>query len=276
MDALPLAAWYRAHGRHDLPWRHTMDPWHILVSEFMLHQTQVSRVIEYWTPFVTQWPTPKTFAEAPLPDILRAWKGLGYPRRARNLQDAATHIWQQGWPENESGLLALPGIGTYTARAMRILAWNDGACQLPLDVNIARVFWRLTATAGEVETTGWSMSRRELVYALFDLGSLICRARTPLCPQCPLSSSCTAFGTGMDSAPLLRKRQAPYRGSFRELRSAVLALCLADSTLSIAALEKRSVHILGRAPERNEIERALRSLAADGLLQMTLTEDHPL
>src|SRR5580700_3125367 len=111
-----LARWYEVHGRHDLPWRATADPWAILVSEVMLQQTQVARVSGRWESFLARWPTPGTCAAVPLADVLREWQGLGYPRRARALHDTARLVSAAGWPDTESGLRSLPGVGAYTAR----------------------------------------------------------------------------------------------------------------------------------------------------------------
>src|SRR2546428_3492787 len=133
-----LARWYVAGGRHDLPWRHTCDPWAVLVSEVMLQQTQVSRALPRWGPFMRRWPTPHSLAAAPLVDLLRAWQGLGYPRRARDLQRSAALISAVGWPRDERALRALPGVGEYTARALLVFAFAAPA-RLPRDVNIARV-----------------------------------------------------------------------------------------------------------------------------------------
>ena len=108
-----LARWYVAGGRHDLPWRHTRDPWAVLVSEVMLQQTQVSRALPRWGPFMQRWPTPHSLAAAPLVDLLRAWQGLGYPRRALDLQRSAALISAAGWPRDERALRALPGVGEY-------------------------------------------------------------------------------------------------------------------------------------------------------------------
>src|SRR5580692_3838372 len=133
-----LARWYEGHGRHDLPWRATADPWAILVSEVMLQQTQVARVAGRWESFLARWPTPEACAAAPLPAVLREWQGLGYPRRARALHEVATAVAAGGWPDTEAGLRSLPGVGAYTARALLVLAFGASTIP-PQDVNIARV-----------------------------------------------------------------------------------------------------------------------------------------
>src|SRR5438445_11742976 len=111
MWARGLATWYASYGRHRLPWRQTRDPWPVLVSEVMLQQTPVGRVLPRWGPFVERWPDAGTLAAASLGDVLRAWQGLGYPRRARDLRRCAGIIAANGWPPHEAGLLALPGVG---------------------------------------------------------------------------------------------------------------------------------------------------------------------
>ncbi len=232
-----LARWYAESGRHALPWRDTRDPWAILVSEVMLQQTQVSRVAGRWESFMARWPDPESCAAAPLDDVLREWQGLGYPRRARALHDTARIVAASGWPDTEIGLRELPGIGAYTARALRVLAF--GAPDVPpQDVNIARVTARaaLSHERGDVRTAAIeaqlatarprALTSREFTYALFDVGALHCRAQ-PLCEGCPLAATCAsrtrlAIGPAPSRHPSIR-----YKGSTRELRGAVLRTMLA-------------------------------------------------
>ena len=234
-----LARWYEMHGRHDLPWRGTAEPWAILVSEVMLQQTQVARVLPRWEAFLNRWPTPDACASASLTAILREWQGLGYPRRARALHDTASVVAATGWPDTEAGLRSLPGVGPYTARALRVLAFGASSVP-PLDVNIARVTARAALGLEPEEARQRSveerlaagrprgMSRRDFTYALFDAGALHCRAR-PLCHGCPLATTCVAR-TRLAASPPERKRRSPrYRGSTRELRGAVIRAMLAES-----------------------------------------------
>ena len=246
-----LARWYELRGRHQLPWRATSDPWAILVSEVMLQQTQVSRVAGRWESFMARWPTPDACAAAPLAAVLREWQGLGYPRRARGLHDTARVVADGGWPDTEAGLRTLPGVGAYTARALRVLAFGDSAIP-PQDVNISRVTARAAlgkepqdvrqASIEEQLAAGRprSLSSRDFTYALFDAGALHCRAR-PLCQGCPLSSTC-ASRRRLASAPPARRRPSPrYHGSTRELRGAVLRAMLADPVpASIEELRQRA------------------------------------
>ncbi|MFI5286307.1 MAG: A/G-specific adenine glycosylase [Candidatus Dormibacteria bacterium] len=234
-----LARWYEVHGRHDLPWRGTAEPWAILVSEVMLQQTQVARVVPRWEAFLARWPTPEACASAPLSAILREWQGLGYPRRARALHDTAGLVAASGWPDTEAGLRSLPGVGPYTARALRVLAFGASSVP-PQDVNIARVTARAALGTEPDEARQQfieerlaagrprGMSRRDFTYALFDAGALHCRAQ-PLCHGCPLATTCAARSRLAGSPPARKRRSPRYRGSTRELRGAVLRAMLADS-----------------------------------------------
>jgi A/G-specific adenine glycosylase len=274
-----LARWYELHGRHDLPWRATTDPWAILVSEVMLQQTEVTRVAGRWESFLQLWPTPEACAHAPLADVLREWQGLGYPRRARALHDTATVVARSGWPDSEAGLRALPGVGEYTARALMVLAF--GAAQVPpQDVNIARVTARaaLGKETDEVRqvaiedqlTTGRPrrMNARTFTYALFDAGALHCRAR-PLCAGCPLSATCESRSRLAAGLPARRRRSPRYVGSTRELRGAVLRAMLAEPRpTSIAELQERAGRAVeGRPPD--DIAVVLDALVHEGLVEPT-------
>jgi A/G-specific adenine glycosylase len=233
-----LARWYEARGRHDLPWRATDEPWAILVSEVMLQQTQVARVSGRWESFLERWPTPAACAAAPLEAVLREWQGLGYPRRARALHDCAKYIAAHGWPGTEAGLLDLPGIGRYTARALRVLAFGDTHVP-PQDVNIARVTARaaLGQEPGGVRASSIEdqlarsrprgMTARTFTYALFDVGAIHCRAQ-PRCHECPLASACASRARLSLAPPSPSRPSVRYRGSVRELRGAVLRTMLSD------------------------------------------------
>ncbi|MCW2967998.1 MAG: A/G-specific adenine glycosylase, partial [Solirubrobacteraceae bacterium] len=163
-------AWYARSGR-DLPWRHTRDPYAVLVSEVMLQQTQVARVIERWERWLERWPTPAALAQAPVADVLREWVGLGYNRRALRLREACAVVAAHGWPDD---LVELPGVGPYTAAAVRAFAFDEPV--VPVDTNVTRVFARAGAMSGPPE----------LGHALMDLGATICTARRPRCDACPL------------------------------------------------------------------------------------------
>jgi A/G-specific adenine glycosylase len=274
-----LARWYEMHGRHDLPWRATAEPWAILVSEVMLQQTQVARVAGRWESFLARWPTPEACAAAPLSAVLREWQGLGYPRRARALHDTATTVAASGWPGTEAGLRSLPGVGPYTARAMRVLAFSASTAP-PQDVNIARVTARAAlgqepngvrpASVEEQLAAGRprGMSTRAYTYALFDAGALHCRAR-PLCHGCPLAAGC-ASRHRLASAPQVPKRRSPrYRGSTRELRGAVLRAMLADPPpATIDELQSRAGPA-GAGRPSGDIAVVLDTLVHEGLIGPT-------
>ncbi|HEV8460033.1 MAG TPA: hypothetical protein VGQ38_04930 [Gaiellaceae bacterium] len=196
-----LLAWYSQNGR-DLPWRHTRDPYAILVSEVMLQQTQVERVIPRWHAWLGKWPTAEALAEASPGDVIVEWQGLGYNRRALNLHRAARHVAAHGWPAD---LTVLPGVGPYTAAAVGNFAF--GRDLLPVDVNIRRV----------QERTGHEFDG-SCAQALFDLGATICLARIPRCEDCPLAAGCPSRGKRYE--PL--RKQSTFEGSFRQRRANAL------------------------------------------------------
>ena len=208
-----LLAWYGAAGR-DLPWRRTRDPYAILVSEVMLQQTQVSRVVERYTAWLRRWPTAAALADATPGDVIAAWSGLGYNRRAVSLHRAAQALARDGWPRDAVALRALPGVGPYTASAIAVQAF--GADELPVDVNIRRVLERALPRIATLRAPAGRAS--ELTQALFDLGATVCIARRPRCDRCPLASGCPSRGRTF--AP--ERRQGPFEGSRRQARGALL------------------------------------------------------
>ena len=207
MEAL-LLAWFAANGR-DLPWRRTKDPYAILVSEVMLQQTQVERVIPRYLAWLERWRTAEALAAASAADVIREWQGLGYNRRALNLHRAACHVAEHGWPED---LTVLPGVGRYTADAVSSFAL--GHAVLPVDTNVRRV----------QERTGHSFGA-ESGQALMDLGATICLARVPRCGICPLSEACPSRGRRYE--PL--RKQSRFEGSFRQRRAETLRLVAAGA-----------------------------------------------
>lgn len=273
-----MARWYASHGRHDLPWRLTDDPWDILLSEVMLQQTQVSRVRSRWEEFRRRWPAPAELAAAPLAEVLRAWQGLGYPRRAVALQRTAAIVAATGWPAGEAGLRSLPGVGEYTARALGVLAFVSQSGRVPRDVNVTRVAARAALGVAPAEGRSAaldaavasgrpsSMTRRMYTYALFDVGALHCRAR-PRCPGCPFFRSC-AWRQQLPAAPARpeENRGPAYRGSVRELRGALLrALLDGVASTDTAGLRAR---VAGCAAVGSPfaLEAALEGLRRDALI----------
>ena len=223
MDDL-LLAWFSRNGR-DLPWRKTRDPYAILVSEVMLQQTQVERVIPRWLAWLERWPTPEALAEAAPADVIREWQGLGYNRRAVSLHRAAQVVAVSGWPDD---LTELPGVGPYTAAAIRNQAHGEPV--LPVDTNVARI----------QERTGHAFGP-EALQALFDLGATVCLARVPRCGVCPLAERCPARGRRYE--PL--RKQSQFEGSFRQRRAALLRLVAANDQ-PVESLDREAVDSLLR------------------------------
>ncbi len=219
-----LLAWFEEHGR-DLPWRRSRDPYAILVSEVMLQQTQAARVVPRYVEWVKRWPTAEALAAVPTADVIRAWQGLGYNRRALNLQRAARQVAEHGWPED---LTELPGVGPYTADAIACFAF--GRPVLPLDVNVARVLERTRGTFDHACSQ-----------ALMDLGATICIARVPRCGACPLAAGCPSRGRRFE--PL--RKQGAFEGSFRQRRARTLRL-VAEGPRPLAELDAKAVEALAR------------------------------
>lgn len=226
-----LSRWYSRHGRHDLAWRQTTGKWVTLVSEVMLQQTPVARVEKAFDTFITQFPTPQAMAHAPLSDVVTAWDRLGYPRRARNLHTASKIISEHGWPD-ESEYELLPGVGSYTAHALRALCSGSVTTtprHFARDVNINRVCTRrvgsLAATHDELENEFLSLTKkfssRDGLLAVMDLGSTVCTKTTPSCASCPVNKTCATQGV-LESEPT--SKQKPYVGSFRQKRGEALRL----------------------------------------------------
>ena len=219
-----LLSWYRENGRR-LPWRETNDPYAILVSEVMLQQTQVERVIPRYLRWLVRWPTPAALAAASPADVIREWQGLGYNRRALNLQRAAQRIAAEGWPED---LTELPGVGRYTADAVAAFALGEHV--LPVDTNVRRV----------QERSGCAFDG-DCGQALMDLGATICLARVPRCGVCPLAASCPSRGRRYE--PL--RKQSRFEGSFRQRRATTLKL-VAEAPQPLSALDRDAVEALER------------------------------
>jgi A/G-specific adenine glycosylase len=225
-----LLDWFAVHGR-ELPWRHSRDPYAILVSEVMLQQTQVERVVPRYLEWLECWPTVEALAAASPAEVIRAWQGLGYNRRGLNLHRAAQKIARDGWPVD---LTELPGVGPYTAAAVASFAF--GRDILPVDTNVRRV----------QERTGHNFSARA-GQALMDLGATVCLARVPRCGLCPLAHACPSRGRRYEPV----RKQSPFEGSFRQRRARTLRL--------VAAADR----VLGELDAE-----AVRSLARDGLVEI--------
>lgn len=278
-----LAGWFNDSAR-PLPWRDAgTTPWAILVSEVMSQQTQVSRVEPKWRAFINRWPTPKEFAAASDAEAIRAWERLGYPRRAIQLRACAVAICERHdgtVPSDLDDLMALPGIGPYTAGAVRAFAF--GLPAPVIDTNIRRVLTRvflgealppspnarrdaeLWRTVTEDAT---DFEQVALAKAAMELGALVCTSRSPVCEACPLSASCLWVSRGKPAAdPTVRRvKQASYSGSLRQMRGRILAELRSVDRMRIDVLEAST----GKTPEGGADERfslALASLERDGLI----------
>jgi A/G-specific adenine glycosylase len=277
IDATELLGWYEREQR-DLPWRRPgVSPWQVLVSEFMLQQTPVARVEPIWLAWVARWPTPSATAAASAADVLRAWGKLGYPRRAKRLHECALAIAAVHGdvvPADVETLLALPGIGAYTARAVACFAYGQ---RVPVvDTNVRRVVAR--AVHGRADATA-STSPRDLAdvsallpddddaprfsVALMELGATVCTARSPRCGICPLSV-CAWRSAGYPAATTRARRTQRYAGTDRQVRGRLLDV-LRDNDSPVARAEL-DVAWLADTAQR---DRALDSLLVDGLVEQT-------
>jgi A/G-specific adenine glycosylase len=269
----PVLRWYTGHAR-DLPWRRPgTSPWSVLVSEVMLQQTPVSRVLPVHAQWLARWPTPQAMAGATAADAVRQWGRLGYPRRALRLHAAAAMIVDQHGgqvPASVPALLGLPGIGSYTAAAVASFAF--GQRHAVLDTNVRRVLARLLR-GEQLPPRTTSVAERALAQtllpeaparaarwsvAVMELGALVCTAANPRCDSCPVASQCAWRQAGRPAGPA-RPGQPRYEGSDRECRGRLLAVLRdAPGPVPLARLEA----VWAAEPQRT---RALAALVADGL-----------
>ncbi|HJZ48348.1 MAG TPA: A/G-specific adenine glycosylase [Roseiflexaceae bacterium] len=291
-----LLEWYAAYGRN-LPWRHTRDPYQIMVSEIMLQQTQVDRVMPKYRRFLELFPTLEALAAAPTADVIRAWTGLGYNRRAVNMQRAARAVLHEHsgqFPRDLAALLKLPGIGPYTAGALACFAFEQDVAFL--DTNIRRVVQRLfvgpeeSTPASEAQLLtlaetavppgrGWAWNQ-----AIMELGALICTAAAPACWRCPVQMHCRAYAdrraadeqlfsnaADLEPRPIRRvaeRREAPYAGSNRFYRGrAIEALrrLPPGGSIGLAALGRQIKDSFGDH-DMPWLRALVEGLARDGLL----------
>jgi len=273
--ATDVVDWYHAN-RRDLPWRRDgFTAWGTLVSEFMLQQTPVNRVIPRLEEWLERWPTPADLAAVPPGEAVRAWQSLGYPRRALWLHAAAVAITERHGgvvPDDVTELLALPGIGDYTARAVAVFAYGER--HPVVDTNIRRVIARAVDGQGE---PGPPSARRDLAAmeallpgdrpaaaafnaGMMELGAIVCVARTPRCDVCPLAATCAWRAAGYPAYDGPRKAvQKKYEGSDRQVRGLIMAE-LRASHIPVTAAE-----LVGVWPDAAQRDRALAGLLADGL-----------
>ncbi|SFP53335.1 A/G-specific adenine glycosylase [Amycolatopsis arida] len=278
LDTDTLLTWFAEHGR-DLPWRRPdCTPWGVLVSEIMLQQTPVARVVPLWEEWLDRWPRPSALAAASQGEVLRAWGKLGYPRRALRLHAAAAAIARDHddvVPADVDTLLALPGIGAYTARAVAAFAYGRRAPVV--DTNVRRVVARAVHGAGDAgrPSTTRDMADVEallpaeesraarLSAALMELGALVCTARGPRCADCPVYDSCAWQRAGRPAYEGPAKPVQRYGGTDRHVRG--LLLDVLRGTSDPVPKERLDV-VWSRAGQR---DRCLDSLLVDGLVEQT-------
>ncbi|WP_311257554.1 A/G-specific adenine glycosylase [Microbacterium sp. WCS2018Hpa-9] len=278
--SLPLADWYRGAAR-DLPWRRQrfhedFGAWGTLVSEFMLQQTPVNRVIPHLEAWLDRWPTPSAMTAATTAEVLQQWANLGYPRRALWLHRAAVEITERHGgivPNDVDALLKLSGIGDYTARAVAVFAYGDR--HPVVDTNTRRVMAR--AILGQAQPGPPSRRDLELMDSLLpadvvdsavfnaaamELGATVCTARSPRCDVCPLVGVCAWVAAGRPDTGDTRRRQATFEGSDRQTRGAVLRI-LRDAAPDPVLIDS----VLAEWPDPLQRDRAIDSLIADGLAE---------
>jgi A/G-specific adenine glycosylase len=267
--------WYAVHAR-DLPWRQPATPaWGVLVSEVMLQQTPVVRVLPAWREWLARWPTPAALAADPPGEAIRAWGRLGYPRRALRLHECATAIVARHGgvvPDDLAELLALPGVGTYTARAVAAFAF--GQRHPVVDTNVRRVVARAVAGAADA---GPTTTARDLVaverllpadppaaarasVALMELGAVVCTARSPRCPECPLRTRCLWRRSGAAAPAGPTRRPQRYAGTDRYVRGLLLAVLREEP----GPVPRQRLDAVWSDTEQRG--RALAGLLADGLV----------
>ena len=272
----PLLTWWADAGRHHLPWRQTRDPWTVLVSEVMLQQTQVARVVPAFERFLARFPTLRSCADAPVADVVRAWSGLGYNRRAVNLHRTAVVVVERHGGElpveDLPALLDLPGIGPYTARALR--AFAAGADVGVVETNTARVLARAVAgralSRAEAQDAadalvppgrGWDWNS-----AMLDLGATVCTSSLPRCDRCPVTRVCAWHRVGRPDPDPARGtagvggRQSTFAGSDREGRGRLVA-ALRHGPVALSA----TATVAGWPADGDRAARIVAGLVDDGL-----------
>ncbi len=276
MDATRLVSWFDA-GARDLPWREPgTTPWGVLVSEVMLQQTPVARVVPVWTDWLVRWPAPSRLAAEPLGTVVRAWGRLGYPRRALRLHAAATAIAAKHGdvvPSDVDTLLGLPGIGAYTARA--VAAFGYGARTAVVDTNVRRVVAR--AVHGAADAGAPSVTRdladvdallpvhgaARFSAALMELGAVVCTARSPRCADCPVVAGCAWVRAGRPASTGQARPAQGYAGTDRQVRGRLL------DVLRSAPEPVRRPQLDAVWSNHGQRDRCLTSLLVDGLVEQT-------
>lgn len=273
-DLTPLLDWYAREAR-DLPWRHAdTSPWGVLVSEVMLQQTPVVRVLPAWSAWLARWPTPGDLAADQPAEAIRMWGRLGYPRRAVRLHECARVLMERYGgvvPDDVSALLALPGIGTYTARAVAAFGYRQR--HPVVDTNVRRVVARVvtgepdggpTTSRADLDRTARLLPEcaeeaARLSVAIMELGALVCTARSPRCAGCPISDRCAWRASAQQLPDGPSRRPQRYAGTDRQVRGKIMAVLREAS----GAVERQRLDLVW--PDPVQRDRALRSLLVDGL-----------
>ena len=266
----PIVNWFKKNKR-DLPWRNT-TPWGVMVSEYMLQQTPVNRVLPKWHEWMKRWPTPKDLAKATPAEVITAWGRLGYPRRALRLH-AAAHIIAEDFnnqvPTETHILQTLPGIGEYTAAAITAFAFEQQS--LVMDVNIRRLLTRIidgNEHPKPAPTVKEKASRLALqptknahiwAAATMELGALVCTSKNPICEKCPVISQCNWRKNGYPKTDLVRKSQ-DWHGTDRKCRGTIVQALRENQSLTENAIMKLW-------PDQSQVEKALKTLQADLLIE---------
>jgi A/G-specific adenine glycosylase len=276
VNAAQLIAWFDDHAR-DLPWRKPgTTPWGVLVSEVMLQQTPVHRVVGVWTEWLARWPTASSLAAETPGTVVRAWGKLGYPRRALRLHAAATTIAAEHddvVPADVNALLALPGIGAYTARA--VAAFGYGQRVPVVDTNVRRVVARAlhgladsgapstTRDLSDVDGVLPQTQAARFCAALMELGAVICTARRPRCADCPVAGECAWMNAGQPAGTAPNRAGQRFAGTDRQVRGLLL-----DVLRAVADPVPRA-HLDAVWPDASQRDRCLHSLLLDGLIEQT-------
>ena len=266
----PIVSWFKKNKR-DLPWRQT-SPWGVMVSEYMLQQTPVNRVLPKWIEWMERWPTPADLAAATPAQVITAWGRLGYPRRALRLHAAAQIIaedFNNEVPENEITLQMLPGIGQYTAAAIAAFAFEQRT--LVMDVNIRRVLTRVidgNEHPRPAPTTREKAARLTLMpqknahvwaAATMELGAIVCTSSNPKCELCPVIGACNWRKNGYPKTDQIRKSQ-DWHGTDRKCRGTIVQALRENESLTENAIKKLW-------PDESQVEKALKTLIEDQLIQ---------
>lgn len=266
----PIVSWFKKNKR-DLPWRNT-TPWGVMVSEYMLQQTPVNRVLPKWDEWMKRWPTPKDLAKATPAQVITAWGRLGYPRRALRLHAAAQIIaddFNNEVPEDPATLQTLPGIGEYTAAAIAAFAYEKQT--LVMDVNIRRLLARIIdgnehpkpAPTAKEKASRLALQPAKNAHiwaaATMELGALVCTSNNPICEQCPVISQCNWRKNGYPKTDLVRKSQ-DWHGTDRKCRGTIVQALRENESLTENAIKKLW-------PDESQVEKALKTLESDLLIE---------